>query len=378
MDDKFDDIEINLSEPTYSQPQESETKQETTPNIPNTPPVYEAPHKCTCQEHYGKEPNKPSWINGPFGCVVGGFVGCVVLPLLCFLIMCAGIGGCVKNFDTVTSPSTPAGNYIAVIHIDGVMTTGSVDMSIFGGNGACGSDTVSQQIRKAADDTKAKAILLRVNSPGGTPVAAEEISDAILYAKGKKTVWTSIADMGCSAAYWVSSQTDKIYVNRTTMTGSIGVIMEGIDISKLMEKFGVSSQTLKSGKYKDIGSSTRPMTDEEKQILQALIDDTYDAFLDAVSKGRKINKEEVKKLAEGKIYTGSQAVNVKLADKVGTYNECINDMAKEFNMKKPTVKDMGKSDFWSQIMEPDLKKAINLYLINELKDSSAENCLQMR
>ena len=247
MEDKFDDIEIKLND--------SEVKG-TSKN--NTYEVKEEKHSC-CKGH-----GKINLINGPFGCLAGGFTGCVIIPIIVFCIIIASLGSLIKGDKSDLKNIAKSGdNYIAIIHVDGVMQTGSMDIGLFGSSGACGSDTICKLIRKAADDNKAKGIILRVDSPGGTPVAAEEIGEAIKYAKEKKPVYTSMANLGCSAAYWISSLSSKIYVNRTTMTGSIGVIMNGMDFSKLLDKLGVDSQVIKSGKFKDIGSSQRPMTEEE-------------------------------------------------------------------------------------------------------------------
>lgn len=369
-EDNFDDIEIELSESVQNS---------SDGNGADIPPYNFSGenkghnHKCGCRKNNVKK----DFLNTPFGCVAGGFAGCVVIPLIVFVIVCISIGIACKNCGNSMNLNANE-DYIALVRVEGVMTTGSADAGLFGGSGVSGSDTVSRIIRKAADDSRAKAVLIRVNSPGGTPAAAEEIGEAIEYAKGKKPVYASVADSGCSAAYWISSLTDKIYVNRTSMTGSIGVIMNGIDYSKLLDKVGVSSQTLKSGKFKDIGSGSRPMTPEEKQILQAVINDTYDAFLDTVAKGRKMPKEKVKALADGRIYTGSQAVKNGLADKIGTYDTAVSDIANKAGMKKATVKDLSKNSFIDQLMMPEMKKTLDLYLINELKKSVSENQLEMR
>lgn len=375
MDDKkFDDIEIELGEANVSQPN----------NKCEIPPIDEKVEKFieTIKPEEPQEPKKEnnsncqkSWLSGILGCFVGAFGGCVVIPFILFCIMFACIGSAFKDTD---KPKVSKEDYIAVISVDGVMTSGKTDISFLGSSGACGSETVCEQISKAVEDPKAKAILLRVNSPGGTPAAAEEIGEAIKIAKAQKPVYTSMSDMGCSAAYWISSLSNKIYVNRTTMTGSIGVIMNGVDYSGLFDKIGVKSQVIKSGKYKDIGSGSRPMTEEEKVLLQNLLDSTYNAFLDTVAEGRNMPKDKVKSLAEGMIYTGEQAVDNNLADKIGTYNACVNDLAKEVKMNKVVTKNMGKQDFLSMLSEQDLKGALNLYLIGQLKNLTSENQLEMR
>jgi len=377
MDEKnFDDIEIELGDTNISSPNEEKKQNEIPPIDPKVEKFISAIKKDE-EEEPKKENNcqgKNNWLSGIFGCFVGAFGGCVVIPFILFCIMFACIGSSFKNIDKTKSNE----DYIAVIPVEGIMTSGRTDVSFLGSSGACGSETVCEQIQKAIDDPKAKGIILRVNSPGGTPAAAEEMGEAIKIAKKSKPVYTSMADLGCSAAYWISSLSSKIYVNRTTMTGSIGVIMNGVDYSGLFDKIGVKSQIIKSGKYKDIGSGSRPMTEEEKVLLQNMLDSTYNAFLDTVSEGRKMPKEKVKSLAEGMIYTGDQAVENHLADKIGTFNSCVEDLAKEVKMNKPVVKNMGKQDFWSKLNEQDLKSALNLFLIGQLKNLSSENQLEIR
>ena len=158
-------------------------------------------------------------------------------------------------------------------------------------------------------------------------------------------------DEAASAAYWISARCDKIYAYRTTITGSIGVIMHGYNVSELMKALGVSSQTVKAGKYKDVGSMDRPMTAEEKQMLQAMIDTTYEAFIDEVAKGRRLPADKVRRLAEGRAYSGVQAKKAGLVDETGTYSACLADIGRKTGLgsEPDTVVSEGKPNLYRTI-----------------------------
>lgn len=196
------------------------------------------------------------------------------------------------------------------------------------------SNSVRKTLRKAADNDKIKGVLLRINSPGGTVAMSQEINDAVraIRAKGKPVV-VSMGDVAASGGYYIACAADKIYASPGTLTGSIGVIMHLINLSEIEKKIGVDAIAIKSGQFKDIGSMDRAPTKEEQILLQNLIMDSYDQFVTAVSEGRKIDKEEVKKLADGRIYSGRQALKVKLVDALGGYDDAIADI-KEICKKK--------------------------------------------
>lgn len=190
-----------------------------------------------------------------------------------------------------------------------------------------GSSAVASRIRKLGKKKNVKGLLLDINSPGGTVGAVQEIYDAIMYVRNaeKKPVVAVFGDVSASGGYYIAAACDKIYAHPGTMTGSIGVIMSGGNFEGLMKKIGYKAEVVKSGKYKDIGSPYRDMTQEERQLLQDMIDDSYDQFVTAVAEGRKMSKEEVKKLADGRIYTGRQASRNGLVDKLGNYQDALDE-----------------------------------------------------
>ena len=182
-----------------------------------------------------------------------------------------------------------------------------------------GSTAWARRIRKLADRKEVKAIVLDINSPGGSVGAVQEIHSAVLYAREekKKPVVAVLGDVAASGGYYVAAACDKVVAHPGTLLGSIGVIFHVSNIEGLFSKIGVRSEVIKSGKMKDIGSMTRPMTGEEKELLQALINDAYQQFLGAVSDGRKMSKESVLPLADGRIFTGAQALRLSLVDELG-------------------------------------------------------------
>jgi protease-4 len=205
-----------------------------------------------------------------------------------------------------------------------------------------------KKLRKAITNDHVKAILLRVNSPGGSIGMSQELYSAVqeLRKKGKPVV-VSMGDVAASGGYYVSAPADRIFANAGTLTGSIGVIMHLMNWQETEKKIGFQPQVIKSGAFKDIGSPDRPITPEEKAMLQALIMDAYDQFVTAVADGRKIDKATVKTLADGRIYSGAQALQKKLVDELGGYDQALAYLQKtckdKYSLKKDLPVDDGSS-----------------------------------
>jgi len=187
-----------------------------------------------------------------------------------------------------------------------------------------GTDRVTGELRKINKITTIKAVVLRINSPGGSIGAVQEIYEEVnrLREKGKKVV-VSMGDVGASGAYYISCAADKIVANPGTITGSIGVVMSLGNMEELFRKVGIKVEVIKRGKHKDIGSPTREMTLEEKKLLQRLIDDAYDQFLQAVIEGRNLDKSEAEKIAQGQVFTGRQAKDLGLIDEIGNFQDAV-------------------------------------------------------
>jgi len=185
------------------------------------------------------------------------------------------------------------------------------------------SKNTIDEIKGYLKDASIKAIVLRVDSPGGAVAPSQEIYEEVKKATLKKKVIVSMGSVAASGGYYISAPADRIIANPGTLTGSIGVIMEITNIEGLMNKIGVKTEVIKSGRHKDIASAFRKMGKEERLILQGVLDDVHEQFIKAVSDGRKIPFDEVKKLADGRIFTGKQAMEARLVDELGTLEDAI-------------------------------------------------------
>ncbi len=213
----------------------------------------------------------------------------------------------------------------------------ALDGAISGGRAsATGAMGVRDRLRELIEDDSVKGVLLSINSPGGTVGASKELYEAVKDLSEKKPVVVSMLDQATSGGYYAASPATKIYANGGTLTGSIGVILNGFNAKELLDKVGIQSQTIKTGPYKDIFSPFRESSEPERQLLQELLQSTYQEFITDVSKGRKMDLEVVRKLADGRIYTGRQAKDNKLVDALGTLDQAIADLRglsrKKFNL----------------------------------------------
>jgi protease IV len=288
------------------------------------------------------------------------FVG--IILLLCLLALPVGLlshksapkPSADNDFESANPFSVKFKDHIQVLRLTGVIMDRQ-ESSIFGGGDTATS--VLKSLRKAGKDNHIKAILLRINSPGGTVPASQELSDEIIDLRSKnKPVVVSMGDLAASGGYYISSAADTIVAEPGTLTGSIGVILSSLNMKGLGEKLGVSPEVIKSGKFKDLASPYRAMTPEDRTILQDLIMDSYDQFVTAVAKGRKMKVEDVKKIADGRIYSGRQALKLGLVDKLGGYDTAIDTlqtMCKDrYHLKdKLPIDDGGGDYFLSSIFE---------------------------
>jgi protease-4 len=210
------------------------------------------------------------------------------------------------------------------------------------------NDEIVRRLHEISEDDDIKAVLLRINSPGGTVGSVQEIYTEVLKckAKGKKVV-ASLGDVAASGGFYIATSADKIISNPGTITGSIGVIMEFGNFESLFQKIGVRLQVVKSGAHKDIGSPARPLTPEERRMLQASIDDAYSQFVDAVAAGRGLARDKVLKLADGRIFTGREAQHAGLVDDLGDSRDAMDILIKLANLNPhpPIVSDSSKSVF---------------------------------
>lgn len=217
-------------------------------------------------------------------------------------------------------------NKIAVVDIDGDIVTGKSGQNVLFGGRVTGADSVSEQIRRAVDDWQVRAIIVRINSGGGSAVASGQIYSELKKAKAKgKIVVASMGDMAASGGYYVSAAANKIVADPGTITGSIGVIDTGLLVfSGLLKKLDIKAETVKEGKHSDMFSGLRKLSTEEINLLNTYMEETYREFVGAVAEGRGMTTIEVGSLAEGRVYTGSQALEKKLVDKLGNFTDSVN------------------------------------------------------
>jgi protease IV len=197
-----------------------------------------------------------------------------------------------------------------------------------------------KQIKKYGDDSSIKAIVIHLNTPGGGAAASEEIYRAVRRVRDekKKRVVASIETVGASGGYYIASGTNKIIANEASIVGSIGVIAEWYNYEELIKWAKLKAITLKAGEFKDTGSPTRDITPVEKQYLQSLIDDMHMQFIHQVAEGRGAKDEDIRQIANGKVWTGKQALGLKLVDQIGDFQAAVMDTAKAVGIKgEPTL-----------------------------------------
>jgi protease-4 len=249
--------------------------------------------------------NASKWILGIFA-VFAGFALLIFAFAIYTLTVAVTDLGEDQSYDSSSGTGTES---VAVVEMKDVIST---------------SDDVVRQLRKYQKNRMVKAIVLRVDSPGGAVSPSQEIYDEVRKTRDAgKPVVVSMGSVAASGGYYVSLGASKIVANPGTITGSIGVISQFTNLSGLMEKVGIENTTIKSGKFKDAGSPFRRMTPEEQQYWQSTIDNVYEQFVAAVSRERNIPIDSVKRIADGRIYTGEQAYRLRLVDTLGSYQTAI-------------------------------------------------------
>lgn len=247
------------------------------------------------------------------------WIALIVFAIFFLGLLIAGIssfGGIYRGRKGVSvfKSSTPK---VALIYIEGtILADSSAVPDLFVGKVAS-SVEIAEILEEARKDKSVKAVLIRVNSPGGSAAASQEIYNAMIRLRKEKPVVVSMGDLAASGGYFVSSAADFIFANPATLTGSIGVIVDALEVSELLEKIGVTPQTLKAGEFKDILSPWRKMTEQERMMLQEMLKGIHKQFIKAVADGRKMDEEKVAALATGAIMTGEQAKEKRLVDELG-------------------------------------------------------------
>ena len=229
-------------------------------------------------------------------------------------------------------------NRIAVISVDGVIQDTPQGSGLFSGVAGYNHRLTVDALKEIIEDDSVKAILLDVNSPGGGVFESVEVYKYLKIAKDKgKIIYSSMGNMAASGGYYVSAPANKIYASNETITGSIGVIMQSIDYSELAEKYGVKFNTYTSGDMKDMLSGAKTPSKEEKEYVQHMVDTMFDEFVKVVAEGRNMSEEEVRKLADGRVYLGSDAIDNGLVDEIGYFDDALADLKEEIGSDNPQV-----------------------------------------
>jgi protease-4 len=257
--------------------------------------------------------------------VVGTALMCAIFFLATFLmtVLLTGEG------------ATDGGAKIGVIAIEGVISSDLTERTV-------------RQLTKYGDDASIKAIILRIDSPGGGVASSQEIHEEVRRVRSSgKLVVASLGSVAASGGYYVACVTDRIFANAGTVTGSIGVIVQLANAEELLRKVGVESTVITSGPFKDSGNPTRTLRPEERQVFQALVDDVYQQFIEAVAQGRNLPLDEVRQAADGRIYTGRQARDLRLIDELGSLHDAITYAASAVGtIGKPKLVQEGKDRLW--------------------------------
>lgn len=268
------------------------------------------------------------------GVILVVFIGAIVLLTLMF---------------RRETPSFTTGAKVGVVEITGVISA---------------SKDIIREINYFVEDGGVKAIVLRVDSPGGGVGASQEIYREVVKARAVKPVVASFGGVAASGGYYVACGADKIVANPGTITGSIGVVMQFANLEELLKKIGYKGYVIKSGEHKDVGSPFREMTSEEKELLQEVIDNVHQQFIKAVAEGRKLPIEKVAAIADGRIFAGEQAMAAGLVDEMGNLEDTIQIAARLGGIKgKPAViytrkKKSSLLDFFTESIAQRLKEEV--------------------
>ena len=254
------------------------------------------------------------------GLVALGLVGLAVVAVV--VVLAVGAGGpsapAVYDEEYVSGEGTEK---VVVVPVEGIIAP--AESSVGGIQPTATPEGLSDALRQAADDPSVQAVVLEINSPGGGVTASDEMHQSILDFKRntEMPVVVSMADTAASGGYYISTAADRIVANETTLTGSLGVFFPLLNFSEAADKYGVTQEYIKSGKFKAMGNSWDDLTPEEREIYQSIVQDFYDEFVEVIVKGRGLSEESVREIADGRIYSGSQAKELGLVDSFGGIDE---------------------------------------------------------
>lgn len=255
-----------------------------------------------------------------------------------------------KSKDVASEESQKMANKYFEDYLSGIANKDVIEgsnesekIAVLSYEGAIGDGPVYESFMKiledVRDDDSVKGVIMKVNSPGGAVYNSEQVHNKIKQIQDEKKIpfYTVMETMAASGGYYISAPTDRIYASNETLTGSIGVIMSSMSFEGLFEKYGIKQQNITTGKMKDAGSIGRDMDKDEKKYFEDLINSSFDRFVKVVSQGRSMKEDEVRKLADGRVYDGAQAKENGLVDKIGNFEIALKDMKEEYKLDDPQV-----------------------------------------
>ena len=265
-----------------------------------------------------------------------------------------------QDFDDIMHPSD---NLIALIYAEGSIVEGK------GGDGQIGSESLSEAIREAREDKNVKAIVLRINSPGGSSLASEVIWRETVLTQKVKPLIVSMGDVAASGGYYIACAADTIVAEPYTITGSIGVFGLLFNAKELMKDIGVNVHSVNTNQYSDFGSPMRKMTDFEKNVIQNIVESVYQTFITHVSEGRKLPVEKVDEIGQGRVWSGEDAMAIGLVDRMGGLQTAMDIAVRMAGLKEYSVKTYPEKDKFAIILESIIGEAKSAFIRGELGES---------
>lgn len=258
----------------------------------------------------------------------------------------------VNKVASISVKEKESDDQIAVLYAEGEILESESPMS----NASVITEDIAKELRKLQHDEDVKAVVLRVNSPGGSAYISEQIWKAVVDLKAVKPIVVSMSDYAASGGYYISCAANKIFAEHTTLTGSIGVFGVVRNLTGALEKIGLSTDMVKTNKYADLGDFSRPMREDEKALIQRSVEQTYDLFLTRCADGRGTTKAAIDSIGQGRVWTGEQALKIGLVDQLGGLDDAIKEAAVLANLTEYSIKETGgPKDFFSKLMEKQLE-----------------------
>ncbi|CAN5639564.1 MAG: signal peptide peptidase SppA [Actinomycetota bacterium] len=284
-----------------------------------------------------KKRRKWPWVVGGIAAFI--FLGLVVAGAVAVAILAGGGGGGGSSASNYTEEyvSGEGDEKVAVVPVEGTITA-----DLGGTAGALPTTTpggLTDALEQAADDDSVEAVILEINSPGGGVTASAEMRDAIIDFKEEtdRPVVVSMADTAASGGYYIAAPADEIVAYESTLTGSLGVYIGLLNISEAAEEYGITQEYVRSGEFKTMGDPFRELSEDEREIFQSIVDQDYDEFVDVIVEGRDLPENEVRELADGRVYSGLQAQELGLVDEIGDLDRASNIASEMAEVEDPTV-----------------------------------------